>query len=52
YCKTCETCAHTKTSTTKLSVQLHSLLILTQPWDRIGMNFVNPFPKSKGYNYL
>ncbi|KXN87522.1 hypothetical protein AN958_08241, partial [Leucoagaricus sp. SymC.cos] len=52
YCKTCETCACTKTSTTKLSGQLHSLPIPTQPWDRIGIDFVGPFPKSKGYNYL
>ncbi|KXN93051.1 hypothetical protein AN958_10343, partial [Leucoagaricus sp. SymC.cos] len=52
YCKIYKTCAHTKTSITKLSGQLHSLPILTQLWDRIGMDFVSPFSKSKGYNYF
>ncbi|KXN90742.1 hypothetical protein AN958_03736, partial [Leucoagaricus sp. SymC.cos] len=34
------------------SGQLHSLPIPTQSWDGIGMDFVGPFPESKGYNYL
>ncbi|KXN82901.1 hypothetical protein AN958_02059, partial [Leucoagaricus sp. SymC.cos] len=52
YCKMCETCSHIKTSTTKLSGQLHSLPIPTQLWDRIGIDFVGPFSESKGSNYL
>jgi hypothetical protein len=32
--------------------KLHSLPIPTKPWDSIGMDFVGPFPESKGYNYL
>jgi hypothetical protein len=32
--------------------KLHPLPILTKPWDSIGMDFVGPFPESKGFNYL
>jgi hypothetical protein len=28
------------------------LPILTKPWDSIGMDFIGPFPESKGFNYL
>jgi hypothetical protein len=32
--------------------KLHPLPIPTKPWDSIGMDFVGPFPKSRGHNYL
>jgi hypothetical protein len=31
---------------------LSPLPIPTKPWDSIGMNFIGPFPESKGFNYL
>jgi hypothetical protein len=32
--------------------KLHPLPIPTKPWDSIGMDFIGPFPESKGFNYL
>jgi hypothetical protein len=32
--------------------KLHPLPIPTKPWDSIGMDFIGPFPESRGYNYL
>jgi len=32
--------------------KLHNLPIPTKPWDSIGVDFVSPFPESKGFNYL
>jgi hypothetical protein len=32
--------------------KLHMLPIPTKPWDSIGMDFIGPFPKAKGFNYL
>jgi hypothetical protein len=32
--------------------KLHPLPIPTKPWDSIGMDFVGPFPESRGHNYL
>ncbi|KAJ3502631.1 hypothetical protein NLJ89_g8798 [Agrocybe chaxingu] len=52
WCKSCATCQQTKTSNKKPSGKLHSLPIPTKPWDSIGMDFIGPFPESKGYNYL
>src|SRR5882762_808050 len=31
---------------------LHSLPILSHPWQSIGMDFVGPFPVCQGYDYL
>jgi hypothetical protein len=31
---------------------LHSLPIPDRPWGSISMDFLGPFPKSKGYDYL
>src|ERR1700691_5483951 len=31
---------------------LHLLPIPNRPWGSIGMDFVGPFPKSQGYDYL
>jgi hypothetical protein len=52
FCKTCEACQRTKGSTTKPAGKLHSLPIPMKPWDSVGMDFVGPFPKSRGHNYL
>ena len=49
---TCDTCQHSKPSN-KLPVgKHHPLPIPTKPWDSIGMDFIGPFPESKGFNYL
>lgn len=52
YCDSCGTCQTTKSSTAKPRGLLHSMPIPTRPWGSIGMDFVGPFPSSKGYNYL
>jgi len=52
FCRTCESCQRAKGSTQKPSGKLHHLPIPTKPWESIGMDFVRPFPESKGYNYL
>lgn len=52
YCSLCEQCMQSKPSNHKPAGKLHSLLLPTKFWDSIGMDFVSPFPESKGYNYL
>jgi hypothetical protein len=52
FCMSCAECAKGKDSTKKPTGKLHSLPILIKPWDSIGMDFVGPFPKINGYNYL
>jgi hypothetical protein len=41
-----------KGSTKKMMGRLHPLPIPTKPWDSIRMDFIGPFPKSRGFNYL
>jgi hypothetical protein len=50
--RTHELSQHTKGSNTKLFGKLHPLPVPIKPWDSIGMDFIRPFPKSKGFNYL
>ena len=52
YCNTCPMCQVSKTSTQRPIGLLHSLLIPNRPWSSIGMDFIGPFPKSHGFNYL
>ena len=52
YCESCGTCQTTKSSTTRPRGLLHSMPIPTRPWGSIGMDFVGPFPPSKGFDYL
>jgi hypothetical protein len=52
FCESCEACARAKGSTKKPMGKLHPLPIPTKPWDSIGMDFIGPFPESKGFNYL
>ncbi len=52
WCKSCITCQTTKTSNQKPVGKLHSLPIPIKPWDSIAMDFVGPFPESKGFDYL
>jgi hypothetical protein len=52
FCQTCESCQRAKGTNTKPVRKLHLLPVLTKPWDSIGMDFIGPFPESRGYNYL
>jgi hypothetical protein len=52
YCATCHRCAVTKPENKKPSGLLHSLPIPDRPWGSISMDFVGPFPKSEGFDYL
>lgn len=52
WCDSCGVCQTTKTSNQHPAGLLHSLPIPTRPWGSIGMDFVGPFPRSKGFDYL
>jgi hypothetical protein len=52
FCDSCGRCQTTKASTTRPMGLLHSLPIPTRPWSSIAMDFVGPFPKSKGFDFL
>jgi len=52
FCRTCDLCQWSKKPYRKLAGKLHNLPIPTKPWNSIGMDFVGPFPESKGFNYL
>jgi len=52
YCDSCGICQANKTSTQRPVGLLHPLPIPNRPWGSIGMDFVGPFPKSQGYDYL
>src|ERR1700724_4028880 len=52
FCATCEACQRSKPSTKFPVGKHHPLPIPTKPCDSIGMDFVGPFPESKGFNYL
>jgi len=52
FCNSCQVCLKVKEDARPLQGLLHSLLIPTQPWQSIGMDFIGPFPEIDGYNYL
>jgi len=52
FCMTCGPCHTSKSSNKKPVGLLHPLPIPSRPWGSIGMDFVGPFPNSKGYDYL
>jgi hypothetical protein len=52
FCAMCATCQVVKTSNQQLQGLLHPMPIPTQPWESIGMDFVSPFPGSRGFDYL
>jgi hypothetical protein len=52
FCKMCEACQRSKSSMQKPTGKLHLLPIPMKPWDSIGIDFVGPFPKLRGHNYL
>jgi hypothetical protein len=52
FCDSCATCLANKPGTQVPAGKLHSLPIPTKPWESISMDFLGPFPKSKGCDYL
>ncbi len=52
FCKTCEWCQWAKDSNMRPASKLHSLPVPIKPWELIEMDFVGPFPKVTGFNYL
>ena len=52
YYTTCGICQGNKTSTQQPVGLLHTLSIPNRVWGLIEMNFIGPFPKSKGFDYL
>jgi hypothetical protein len=52
FCASCHKCRTTKPSTQKPAGLLHSLPVPDRPWGSISMDFLGPFPKSEGYDYL
>src|SRR3984885_15112639 len=52
FCETCGVCQACKSSLQRPVGLLHPLPIPNRLWGSIGMDFIGPFPKSKGYDYL
>ena len=52
FCSSCTLCQTTKDSMQKPAGLLHSLPIPYWPWQSVGLDFMGPLPKSKGYDYL
>src|ERR1700683_3701967 len=52
YCDSCGICQAIKMSTQRPVGLLHLLPIPNRLWGSIGMDFIGPFPKSQGYDYL
>ena len=46
YCKSCQTCAVSKPQQGKVHGKLKTMLVLTYPWQYIGIDFVGPLPES------
>ena len=52
FCASCHQCQMTKTSNSRPAGLLHSMPIANRPWGSIAMDFLGPFPKAKGFDYL
>ena len=52
FCSSCALCQTMKDSTQKPARLLHSLPIPDWPWQSVGLDFMGPLPKPKGYDYL
>lgn len=52
FCMSCGHCQTTKTGNKKPEGLLHSMPIASYPWESVGMDFVGPFPKCLGYDYM
>ncbi|OJT01589.1 Transposon Ty3-I Gag-Pol polyprotein [Trametes pubescens] len=52
FCTSCSTCQMTKASNAPPACLLHSMPILLYLFQLIGMDFVGPFPDTRGFNYM
>ena len=52
FCKSCHTCAMTKTPNKVPDGFAHPLSVPQRPWDVVSMDFIGPFPPSNDFNYL
>ena len=52
FCSLCALCQTTKDSMQKPARLLHPLPIPDWPWLLVGLDFMGPLPKLKGYDYL
>ena len=52
FCLSCQKCQASKPRNHLIAGLLHKLPIPLIPWISIAMDFVGPFPRSNGYNYL
>ena len=52
FCQSCDACQRAKTLNQRPAGKLHPLPLPIKPWDSIAMDFVGPFPESRGMNYL
>ena len=52
FCSSCALCQTMKDSMQKPAGLLHSLPIPGWPWKLVGLDFMGPLCKSKGYDYL
>jgi hypothetical protein len=50
YCKSCSTCATSKSPTEKPRGLLKTMPVPTHPWQYIGIDFVGPLPESSNRN--
>jgi hypothetical protein len=50
YCKSCQTCAMSKSPTEKPRGLLKTMPVPTHPWQYIGIDFVGPLPESSNRN--
>ena len=50
YCKSCPTCATSKSSTEKPHGLLKTMPVLSHPWQYIRVDFVGPLPESTNRN--
>jgi len=50
--RTCDTCQRNKWVRSKTAGKAKALPVPTQPWDTIGIDFVGPLPRSKGYDAI
>jgi hypothetical protein len=52
YCASCGICQTIKTSNQQPQGLLHVMPIPSRPWELVRMDFVGPFPESRGFDYL
>ena len=52
FCKSCRRCQTMKTPQRRMPGWLHTMPILSRPWESIGMDFTGLFVEAGGFNYI